>query len=237
MLKNRQMKTQGTTRGGKAFTLIELLLVGCLIALLVAVILATLNQSQHREPRITCINNLKEIGLAFRIWEGDNGDKYPMQVSVTNGGAMELADTGNVVGIFRAISNELATPKFLYCPEDTKHSEATNFTTDFDNRKISYFVSLDANDTYPQMIFSGDDNFAINGFPVKSGLLGLWTNSSLAWTSGRHVSYNSHFWTAARYRFVGNIGLADGSVQQTTSLELQQAIQYTSVATNRIVIP
>src|SRR5271154_4146529 len=213
------MKTQGATNRNKGMTVVEVVVVIFVVAVLAVVLLPAIVSSGHNGmQKINCVNNLKEIGLAFRIWEGDNGDKYPMQVSVTNGGAMEFAVTGDVAGIFRATSNELATPKVLYCPEDTKHSAATNFSTDFNNSKISYFIGLDANDTYPQMILSGDDNFAIDGVPVKSGLAQFPTNANVAWTSGRHIPYKEHFWTPTHGIFIGNIGFADGSVQQTTSL-------------------
>ena len=72
-----------------AFTLIELLVVIAIIAILAAMLLPALAAAKRKAQRINCVNNLKEVGLAFRVWEGDNGDQYPMAVS-TNGGAMEL---------------------------------------------------------------------------------------------------------------------------------------------------
>jgi prepilin-type N-terminal cleavage/methylation domain-containing protein len=233
---NWKMKLQATTRGGKGFTLTELLVVVCVVAVVVVLILPMLARPHHHSG-LNCVNNLKQIGLAFRIWEGDTGDKFPMQVSVTNGGAMELAVAGDVSAIFRTMSNELSTPKVLVCREDAGRHCATNFTTDLNNQTISYFVALDAEDKYPQMILSGDDNFAVGDVPVKSGLLELSTNSPIVWSSGRHVSYNSHFWTPARYKIAGNIALADGSVQTTTSSIFQSALVNTGTATNRLVIP
>ena len=140
-----EMKTQRTTSRGRGFTLTELLVVICVIAVVVAVFLPALRVRDGRtREKITCVNNLKQIGLAFRIWEGDNGDKYPMQVSVTNGGAMELTLTGDVVGIFRVMSNELSTTKVLVCPQDTKRTAATDFAGGLSGANISYFVGLDA---------------------------------------------------------------------------------------------
>ncbi|MGO8837258.1 MAG: type II secretion system protein [Limisphaerales bacterium] len=180
---------------------------------------------------------LKQIGVAFRLWEGDNNDKYPMAVSVTNGGAMELIATGNVAACFQVMSNELSTPKILICPKDTRRVWATNFSTDFDDSHISYFIGLDAEERKSQMLLAGDDNFAFSGVPVNSGLLELPTNTLVAWASGRHIAYNSHFWTTARERFFGNIGMADGSARQVTTDGLQRALQQTGSATNRLALP
>jgi hypothetical protein len=148
-----------------------------------------------------------------------------MSVSVTTGGAMESAATGDVVPTFQVMSNELSTPKILLCPVDTDRSYATNFASGFTAKNISYFVGLDVSTNSPQTFLSGDDNFAIGGVPVKSGLLQLLTNDPIAWT-------------AARHKFVGNIGLADGSVcWKTDAKSLVEKLQATGVATNRLAIP
>jgi prepilin-type N-terminal cleavage/methylation domain-containing protein len=224
-----EMKTQRTTSRGRGFTLTELLVVICVLAVVVVVLLSGLFSqpvARRMQQHINCVNNLKQIGLSFRIWEGDNGDNYPMKISVTNGGAMELAVAGNVSAIFRVMSNELSTPKVLVCPQDTARYYANNFTTDFNNQKISYFVGLDAEDKYPQMIIAGDDNLAINGVRARSGILNLVTNASVGWTKER----------IGKFHGLGNIGLSDGSVQ-TVDLNLQPLLVNTGTATNRLVIP
>ncbi len=204
--------------------MVEAIVVVALITLLAAILLPVFSVHHCNCKKISCVSDLKEIDLSYRVWAGDNNDKYPMQVSVTNGGAMELVATGNVAAVFEVMSNELSTPKVLICPQDTKSIMATNFGRGFNNSNISYFVGLDADQTNPQMLLSGDDNFAVGGIPVKSGLLLLATNAPVSWTAARHVRQ-------------GNIGLADGSVQQLTTDGLQQALQRTGVATNRLAIP
>ena len=180
---------------------------------------------QNQSSEIQCVNNLKQIGLAFRIWEGDNGDKLPMRVPAKKGGAMEPALRGNVAPVFQVMSNELATPRILLCPADADRFAAKNFTTGFDNSTVSYFAGVDAADDKPAMFLSGDDNFAIGSRPVKSGLLLLLaTNASVSWTAARHVNR-------------GNIGLADGAVMTTGSSTLRQLLVQTGVATNRLALP
>jgi competence protein ComGC len=220
------MKPRSSNQTNHALTLVEVLLVivVIIVALLVILLLPALHQAKIKAQLISCNGNLKEIGLSFRVWEGDHGDKYPMQTSVTNGGTMELASGSTAWINFAVMSNELATPKTVICPADKIRFYATNFTTDFNNSKVSYFVSLDASDGQPEMFLSGDENFAIGGVLVKSGLLELSTNMAITWSTARH-------------KFIGNIGLADGSVQQITTTNLQQAIQSNGVATNRLAIP
>jgi len=218
-----EMKTQRTAHGGKAFTLLELLVVIVVLVVLAAMLFPTEPYAGRKAIRINCVNNLKEIGLAFRLWEGDNGNKFPMEISATNTGAMKLITNGNAYVLWQMMSNELSPPKILYCTADTEHIAATNFTTGFSDANISYFFGLDAKNSEPQTILTGDDNLAVNDVPARSGVLTLWTNSVVAWT-------------AARHKFVGNIGLADGSVQQVTTLGLVSAI--TNIATpSRLVIP
>jgi hypothetical protein len=230
------MKPRFSHQTNRALTLVEVLVVIGVLAVLVVVLLPTIEDNNYNPAsRINCVNSLKEIGLAYRVWAGDNNDKFPMEISVTNGGTMELAANGNVVATFQIMSNELYTPKILYCTADKDRTCATNFTTDFSAKNISYFIGLDADLTHPQTLLSGDDNFAIDGVPVKSGLLRFSTNANVAWTSERHISYKKHFWMPTHE--MGNIGLADGSVQQDTSIELQQAFQQTGLTTNRLAIP
>lgn len=218
------MKPRLSNQTNRALTRLEVLAIVAVACLLFCVGVAWLIQARQRSGSICCNCNLKNIGLSFRVWEGDHGDKYPMQTSVTNGGTMELANGSTAWINFAVMSNELATPNILICPEDKTRIFATNFTTDFSNSKISYFVSLDASSDQPEMFLSGDENFAVGDVPIKSGLLELSTNISVTWTTARH-------------KFIGNIGLADGSVQQITTTNLQQAIQSTGVATNRLAIP
>jgi prepilin-type N-terminal cleavage/methylation domain-containing protein len=217
------MKPRFSNQTNHALTLFEVLVVIAVLAVLVAVVLPDHSRANRRSGKINCINNLKEMGVAYRIWEGDNGDKYPMEVSVTNGGAMELVVTGNVLVNFLVMSNELSTPKILHCPEDKDHIQIDSFAF-LGSSNISYFVGVDAKELRPQMFLSGDDNILVDGVQIKSGSRKLSTNSTIAWTTARHNR-------------IGNIGLAEGSVWQGTSPGLQMLLQNTGIAINRLAIP
>jgi competence protein ComGC len=218
------MKPRFSHQRNQALTLTEVLVVIFVIAFAVALLLPALAAAKIKRSRINCISNVKQIGISFRLWEGDNNGKYPMAVSVTNGGAMELVVTGNIAACFQVMSNELSTPKILLCPEDTHRAYATNFSTGFSGANISYFLNPDAVETYPQMIMVGDDNLLVDGKPVQPGILNLRTGATIAWTKDRHHG-------------VGNIGMADGSAMQVTTSGLTNVLIQAGAATNLWLIP
>ncbi|HEV2693677.1 MAG TPA: type II secretion system protein [Verrucomicrobiae bacterium] len=222
------MKLRQAKKQNHALTLLDVLAVMVIIVILVAMFLPV-SSSGKKGLKIVCTNHLKQIGLAERIWAGDHGDLYPQDVSVTNGGTREIFTDGspfkNLASLdFMTLSNELVTPQILHCPTDTTSFAATNFSPQFCNQNVSYFVGLDANKAFPPTLISGDGNFEINGVPVNSGLLEFTTNPPISWTKTRHNP-------------TGNILLGDGSVQGVTTSGLRTAKQETTLATNRLVIP
>src|ERR1035438_6366511 len=96
---------------------------GCQVAGLVLIVLALLLMGYmlmnplrdwRRSSRLGCVNNLKQIGLAFRTWAIDNNGPFPFNVSTNTGGTMEFCEVGsdgfdnNAALHFQVMSNELS---------------------------------------------------------------------------------------------------------------------------------
>jgi type II secretory pathway pseudopilin PulG len=207
----------------RGFTLVALLVIIAVLAILAAMLLPALASAHNKARRINCVNNLKQCGLAFRIWEGDNGDKYPMDVSTDKGGTMEYTDGANTFRHFQVMSNELSTPKILICPADTR--VVTDRFIRLSNQNVSYFVGLEANEEFPQRFLEGDRNLTADTAP-ENGILKLVPGQRVSWTETIHVNQ-------------GNLGLSDGSVQQYSNAGLQNALQNSGDTTNswRIALP
>src|SRR5258708_39066000 len=90
-----------------AFTLPELLVVNVITLVLVGLILPSMHPARKNRS-IKCVNNLKNVGLSFRIFATDNGDKFPMQLSTNQGGVAEFyLDPAATARVFKCLSNEL----------------------------------------------------------------------------------------------------------------------------------
>jgi hypothetical protein len=218
------MKTAPSKESISGLTVIDLLLVLSVLFILAFLLVPRSPRSRGKASRVDCVNNLKQVGLALRMWSNENGEKFPWAVTATNGfgGTLEWAESNQTWRHFRAISNELTSPKIMACPKDTR-LRASKWAEITSNKYLSYFAGLDADETRPKTLLSGDRNLK-STVKTTNGILRLTADTPVEWTKEIH-------------NVQGNVCLADGSVQQLTISGVNKQIESAlSTQTNRPVI-
>jgi type II secretory pathway pseudopilin PulG len=222
------MKSKLSKQNCKAITRKEVIAVIAVLVIGAMMILPELSPRRGRAQRSSCINNLKQIAIALRIWSEDNTNRYPMQIPVRDGGTLELINGPETFRHFQAMANEVGqNPRVFVCPEDAERKPAESFERGFNNNTLSYFIGIDIVQTNLTMLAVGDRNLS-DSEQIKHGLVAWSTKRTVKWTKGLHTKEG-----IGR----GNILLGDGGVKQVTSSGLQSLWQNTGVPTNRLALP
>jgi len=223
------MKTLPGNGKVSGFTLIELLVVIAIIAIVAAMLLPALSDRDSRHsPGIVCLNNQRQIGIAFTMWSSDHKNNFPWQVSTNDNGTMESSDWGYVAPNFQVLGDYLKQTRVFICPTDVAKTEATN-NMPIHNQNVSHFVELDASTNAAASILTGDRHLQANGKPVNPGLFVYSTNLSMEWTRELHGKSSSGPF--------GVMTFIDGHGQIIRGAQLNSVFQQQGSITNRLAVP
>ena len=218
------------------FTLVELLVVISIIAVLLAILMPSLQKAREQAKSVVCRQNLKQQGLAVRMYADDNKGKLPQ------------ADTfGDVIRPYLGIDKSVINPlsggsKYMQCPSQKMEygfsSYGLNFINVFSHNQPGY--SWDSNPALNEMLGKSQklDNVPRTTFMISEASSN-WVLSPTRWvldkcTDGDTIKDTN--WAAwrkygdmckyngfsPRHIKAGNLLMGDGSVR---SLKLMSWIK------------
>lgn len=204
-----------------AFARNELLIVILILGMLVSLVFVFTFRVRRVRSHWSCMHNLKQVGLAVRLYADDHRKCVPWGVSTNYGGTREFGAVGDqTFRHFQIQSNYIIASVLLVCPQDTRQV-AANFSA-MTSTNVSYFVGLDSAPKLPLSIMAGDRNIT-----TASAAILRWNPAAPAeWVKSVGLHGDR-----------GHVVFGDGHVEELSSSDLSNAVQRAGLITNRFAVP
>lgn len=214
---NADIKKSSLASDSRAFTRGDLLVLAGALVLMMLTVLPSVAGRRDRSDKVSCMNNLKQIGQAFLSWSEDHNDQFQLRTDPRNGGSF---GSSLVFEHFRALSNYLSSPAPLACP-GLKRSPAPTFAS-LRDANISYSLDVHAQPIRPQSMLCTDWDIEGGTYDTCS-VVGQIQLQGFYGAPGIPETFTA-VWSATNHGRSGQILTSDGAVQSVDAIGLRRAI-------------